>query len=69
MRTVKIWKIVTMANACEDTQKINLPYISVRNININVRSSLKNCLAVSLKNEAYILPYDPKVALLDIYPR
>ena len=58
-----------MANACEDTQKINLPYISVRNININVRSSLKNCLAVSLKNEAYILPYDPKVALLDIYPR
>ena len=58
-----------MANACEDAQKINLPYISVRNRNINVRSSLKNCLAVSLKNEAYILPYDPAVALLDIYPR
>ena len=69
MRAVKILKIVTMANTCEDAQKINLLYISVRNININVRVSVKNCLAVSLKNQVYILPYDPAVALLGIYPR
>ena len=68
MRAVKILKIVTMANTCEDAQKINLLYISVRNININVRVSVKNCSAVSLKNQVYILPYDPAVALLGIYP-